>query len=82
MTRLPIPALAACSQLTPDLAIVPDPTLTPGAVRTTDPVEIGEHGTRELRHWDRARDDRIMAEYGCRSPSGARQRGRMLLPAG
>jgi hypothetical protein len=44
--------------------IVPDPTLTPGAVRTTDASEICSHGTRELRHWDRRRDDRIMAEYG------------------
>jgi hypothetical protein len=24
------------------------------------------HGTRELRHWSRDRDDRIMAEYGLR----------------
>jgi hypothetical protein len=44
--------------------IVPDPTLTPGAVRTTDVSEICSHGTRELRHWDRERDDHIMAEYG------------------
>jgi hypothetical protein len=26
--------------------------------------EICSTGTRELRHWDRERDDRIMAEYG------------------
>jgi hypothetical protein len=45
-------------------AIVPDPTLTPGAVRTTDTAEICSHGTRELRHWSRERDDRIMRKYG------------------
>jgi len=45
-------------------AIIPDPTLTPGAARTTDTSEICAHGTRELRHWSRERDDRIMAEYG------------------
>ena len=47
-----------------DSTIVPDPTLTPGAVRTTDVDDICSTGTRQLRHWDRARDDRIMAEYG------------------
>ena len=46
-----------------DTTIVPDPTLTPGAVRTTDVAEICSTGTRELRHWSRERDDRIMAEY-------------------
>jgi hypothetical protein len=47
-----------------DTTIVPDPTLTPGAVRTTDVAAICSTGTRELRHWSRDRDDRIMAEYG------------------
>ena len=47
-------------------AIIPDPTLTPGAARTTDTSEICAHGTRELRHWSRERDDRIMMEYGLR----------------
>ena len=47
-----------------DSTIVPDPTLTPGAVRTTNVGEICSHGTRELRYWSRDRDDRIMAEYG------------------
>ena len=42
------------------------PTLTPGAARTTDTSEICAHGTRELRHWSRERDDRIMMEYGLR----------------
>ena len=41
-------------------AIRPDPR----RVRTTDASEICSHGTRELRHWDRRRDDRIMVEYG------------------
>jgi hypothetical protein len=45
-------------------AIVPDPTLTPGAVRTVDAGEICATDTRALRHWSRERDDRIMAEYG------------------
>jgi hypothetical protein len=53
----PVPALA-------DSTIVPDPTLTPGAVRTVDVDEICSTGTRELRHWSRERDDRIMEEYG------------------
>ena len=47
-----------------DSGILPDPTLTPGAVRTVDVGEICSTGTRELRHWDRERDDRIMSEYG------------------
>jgi hypothetical protein len=38
-----------------DFATVPDPTLTPGAARTIDPVEICEHGTRGLRHIGRWR---------------------------
>jgi hypothetical protein len=44
-------------------SIIPDPTLTPGAVRTTDVGEICPTGTRELRHWSRERGDRILAEY-------------------
>jgi hypothetical protein len=47
-----------------ELAVVPDPTLTPGAVRTTDRSEICSTSTRELRHWSRERDDRILREYG------------------
>jgi hypothetical protein len=54
----------ASAAVAADYAIVPDPTLTPGVVRTTDPVEICEHGTRELRHWSREADDRILLEYG------------------
>ena len=51
------------------IAIAPDPTLTPGAVRTTDVSDICGRGTRELRHWSRERDDRILHEYGL--PAGA-----------
>jgi hypothetical protein len=61
-------ALLLASPAMADTTIAPDPTLTPGAVRTTDAVEICSHGTRELRHWDRARDDYVLAEYGL--PSG------------
>jgi hypothetical protein len=43
---------------------VPNPTITSGAVRTTDVGEICSTGTKQLRHWDRNRDDRVMAEYG------------------
>jgi hypothetical protein len=50
-------------------AIIPDPTLTPGAVRTTDVGEVCSTSTRDLRHWSRERDDHIMREYGL--PSGA-----------
>jgi hypothetical protein len=59
MTRLPILALATRLHFSAahatDLAIVPDPALTPGAVRTTDPVEICEHGTRTASLVARAR---------------------------
>ena len=41
------------------------PPLTPGAVRTADPGDVcGDRSTRQYRHWSRARDDRILAEYG------------------
>jgi hypothetical protein len=63
MTRWLIPLLLLSSSVNAQ-AIVPDPTLTPGAVRTTDVNEICSSGTRELRHWSRERDDWIMAEYG------------------
>jgi hypothetical protein len=46
-----------------DTTIVPDPTLTPGAVRTVDVGEICSPGTRDLS-WSRDRDDFIMREYG------------------
>jgi hypothetical protein len=45
-------------------AVAPDPTVTPGAIRTTDTNEICSTGTRRLRRWSRERDDRILAEYG------------------
>jgi hypothetical protein len=52
-----------------DSGILPDPTLTPGAARTTNIGEVCSVSTRELRHWSRERDDHIMAEYGL--PEGA-----------
>jgi hypothetical protein len=56
--------VAAAPAAAQDWAVIPDPTLTPGAVRTTDVGAICSTPTRELRHWSRDRDDRIMAEYG------------------
>ena len=44
------------------------------AKRTAD--GICSHGARELRHWDRQRDDRIMREY--RLSQGARQTSRSI----
>jgi hypothetical protein len=64
MRWLAVLALALAWPALADPAIVPDPTLTPGAVRTVDVGAICSTGTRELRHWSRERDDRIMAEYG------------------
>ena len=45
-------------------AVVPDPTLTPGAVRTTDVADVCSHGTNQLRHMSCESSDAIMAEYG------------------
>ena len=47
-----------------DSGILPDPTLTPGAVRTSNIGEVCGTSTTTLRHWSRDRDDRILAEYG------------------
>jgi hypothetical protein len=44
--------------------ILPDPDKTPGAERTSDREAICRTETSTLRHWDRQRDDRILAEYG------------------
>jgi hypothetical protein len=62
--------------------IVPDPTLTPGVARTTNLTEICANGTRELRHWSRERDDRIMIEYGL--PAGGHSNFEVdhLIPLG
>ena len=68
-----LPLLALCVLATPawaDSGILPDPALTPGAVRTTNIGEICNEGlTRGLRHWSRERDDFILREYGL--PAGA-----------
>jgi hypothetical protein len=47
-----------------EYAVVPDPTITPGRARTQDAQEICANGTRQLRHWSRDRDDRILRAYG------------------
>jgi hypothetical protein len=44
-------------------AVIPDPLLTPGAVRTTDLGDICSTPTSGLRHWSREQDNRILAEY-------------------
>ena len=44
-------------------AIVPDPTLTPGAVRTVDIADVCSRSTNQLRHASRKRDALIMGEY-------------------
>ena len=56
--------VALASPAFADSGSMPDPVLTPGAIRTTDVGEICSTSTRELRHWSRDRDDRIMLEYG------------------
>jgi hypothetical protein len=55
-------ALCAVVQAAAAQAILPDPTLTPGSVRTTNLGEICSEGTRQLSH--RHDDMAIMAEYG------------------
>ena len=55
-------ALVATATAAYPQAVIPDPTLTPGAVRTTDVGEICNHGTRQFRHPHDAMT--IMAEYG------------------
>ena len=57
-------ALMLASPALADSTIVPDPTLTPGASRTTDANEICSHGTRELRHMTRERSDFLLRQYG------------------
>jgi hypothetical protein len=52
------------SKVWADTTMVPDPTLTPGAVRTTDVADVCQHGTAQLRHMTRERSDAIMASYG------------------
>jgi hypothetical protein len=57
-------ALIALPVVTMAQAIVPDPAITPGAVRTTDAFDVCSHGTAQLRHMSRDRSDAIMAAYG------------------
>jgi hypothetical protein len=58
------PSAAVESPSSSPAAIVPDPTLTPGAVRTTDVSEFCANDAAGLGHWSRERDDRIMVGYG------------------
>ena len=56
-----VTAQAAFAQTT---IVWPDPTLTPGAVRTTDVDDICSTDTRSLRHGSRERSDLIYERYG------------------
>src|SRR3984893_14543318 len=47
------------------LETLPDPSLTPGAVRTPSATEVcNDPSTEQYRNWSRERDDRILEEYG------------------
>jgi hypothetical protein len=65
MTRALIALAAICaSAIAHAQAIAPDPTLTPGAVRTSDVCDVCTHGTSQLRHMSDDRRDHILREYG------------------
>lgn len=58
-------ALIVTAQTASTQAIVwPDPSLTPGAVRTTDVDDICTTDTHSLRHGNRERSDLIYERYG------------------
>jgi hypothetical protein len=57
-------ALATAAWADPVAIAFPDPTLTPGAVRTTEAQEICSADTRSLRHGSRERSDLIYERYG------------------
>ncbi len=59
-----LPTKGGAAEWTAPVAVAPDPTLTPGSVRSTDVEEICAHGTAGERHWSRERDYRILREYG------------------
>jgi hypothetical protein len=67
-TALSLATLTLCLTLSPAAqaqeAVLPDPALTPGVVRTANTSEICASGTHGLRHWSWERDDRIITEYG------------------
>ena len=44
-------------------SVIPDPTITPGVVRTTDAFAVCERGTKELRRASRARTELIMRAH-------------------
>jgi hypothetical protein len=72
--------LASTGATAQQAAIIPDPTLTPGGVRTTDLAQICGQGTVGLRHWSRESDDRIMVRYGLKP--GQRATGYLYCTAG
>jgi hypothetical protein len=59
--------MMASPALAQDAAVYPDPTLTPGAIRSTDRGEICSTDTRGLRHGSRERSDLIYGRYGIAS---------------
>ena len=68
MTRSAAGALAlmaalASPALGQEAIAFPDPTLTPGAIRTTDAIAICSTGTSQFRHWSRERSDLIFERY-------------------
>lgn len=53
-------ALAGCSK-PPEVSNLPD---VPGLVRTSDARLICSTGTKQLRHWSRERDNRVLRRAG------------------
>ena len=56
--------MMAAPAMAQDTAVYPDPSLTPGAIRSTDRDEICSTDTRGLRHGSRERSDLIYGRYG------------------
>jgi hypothetical protein len=81
MTHWLLPLLLLSSSAVAQ-TVVPDPTLTPGAVRTTDVSDVCTHGTSQLRHWSRERDAKIMVEYGLPLDSRSSYEIDHLIPLG
>jgi hypothetical protein len=62
--RVPLVLMALSSPAWAQEAIsYPDPSLTPGAIRSTDASAICATGTSQFRHWDRDRSDLIFERY-------------------
>lgn len=56
-------ALSGDVPAAPTAGLLPDPVLTPGAVRTTDVKDICTTKTGTIRHTTKAMKDRVRAEY-------------------